>query len=140
MISAIVSNNEQFEKRTAYSKEKYLAKKKKKYLFRFHVEPTTLENIHSYYFNEDPKSIGFIRWDMVAFMLLQGSPYKRVLMAEKTKGLFLGALLERGASHITSCSEESKNMKRYPIVDQLNLSKSAIEGRVTFTEWKKIVE
>lgn len=90
-----MSNNEQFGKRTAYSKEKYLAKKKRKYLFRFHAEEPTLENVHNYYFNDEPKSIGFIRWDMFGFMLLQGGPYQTVLLAEKTKGLFLGSLLQR---------------------------------------------
>jgi len=28
-------------------------------------------------------------------MLLQGSPYRNVLLAEKTKGLFLASLLKR---------------------------------------------
>ena len=77
---------------------------------------------------------------MLAFMLLQGSPYKNVLLAEKTKGLFLGALLEKNVTHVTSCSDEMKNMKRYPIVDQLNLDKNKNEGKVRFTEWKIIAE
>lgn len=62
-------------------------------MFRFHVERPTIENVHNYYFTTDPKSIGFIRWDMLGFMLLQGSPYNNVLLAEKTKGILLASLI-----------------------------------------------
>ena len=81
IISTIAKNNEQFEKRTAYSKEKYIQKKKKKYVFRFHAEPTCIENVHKYYFQSDPKVVGFMRWDMLAYILLQASPYKNVFLA-----------------------------------------------------------
>jgi hypothetical protein len=42
---------------------------------------------------------------MFGFMLLQGSPYRNVLLAEKTKGLFLGSLLKRSAGKITVCCD-----------------------------------
>lgn len=64
-------------------------------MFRIHAEKPNLENVHNYYFKTEPKSIGYIRWDMFGFMLLQGSPYKNVLLAEKTKGLLLGSLIQR---------------------------------------------
>lgn len=37
-----MENNEQFEKRTNYSKEKYIKKKQKKYIFRIVAEPSSL--------------------------------------------------------------------------------------------------
>ena len=90
-----MDNNEQFEKRTLYSKAKYLNKKKKKYLFQFHAEPTTLENVHKYHFLSDPKSVNWIRWDMLGLLLLQAGPYGNVLLSEKTKGVVLGGILRR---------------------------------------------
>jgi hypothetical protein len=53
--------------------------------------------VHNFYFNSEPKGIGYIRWDMFGFMLLQGSPYRNVLLAERTKGILLGSLLKRSA-------------------------------------------
>jgi len=100
-----------------------LAKKRRKYLFRFHAEKPTLENVHNFYFTSDPKAVGYIRWDMFAFMLLQASPFRNVLLAEKTKGLFLGSLIQRSAQSVTVCCDEVKNIKRFPIVEQLNINK-----------------
>ena len=60
---------------------------------------------------------------MFALMLLHGSPYKNVLLAEKTKGIFLASLLKRSAQKITVCADEVKSLKRYPIVEQLNIKK-----------------
>ena len=64
-------------------------------MFTFHAEPTSLENLHKYYYEYDCKGVGYIRWDMLAFFLLQGSPYKNVFLAEKTRGIVMGALLMR---------------------------------------------
>jgi hypothetical protein len=61
--------------------------------------------VHNFYFNTDLKGVGFIRWDMLAFMLLQGSPFDNVLLAERTKGILLGSLLKRSAKHITVCGD-----------------------------------
>jgi hypothetical protein len=44
--------------------------------------------------------IGGIRWDMFALMLLHAGPIKRVLMAEKSKGILLGAMLAKGAQSV----------------------------------------
>ena len=121
IIQTIVENNEQFEKRTLYSKEKYLNKKKKKYLFQFHAEPTTLENVHKFYFLTDPKSVNWIRWDMLGFLFLQAGPFGRVLLSEKTKGIILGGILRRQFKSVTVAGDQLKNFKRFPIVEQLNI-------------------
>ena len=60
---------------------------------------------------------------MFGFMLLQGSPFNNVLLAEKTKGIFLASLLQRSAKKVTVCCDEVKNIKRFPIVEQLNIRK-----------------
>lgn len=72
-------------------------------------------------------------------MLLHGSPYKNVLLAERTKGIFLASLLKRSAQKITVCAEEVKSLKRYPIVEQLNIKKEETEGIVEFQDWKGLL-
>lgn len=138
MIQTIVQNNEQFEKRTAYSKEKYINKKKRKYLFQFHAEPATLEAVHKFYFLNDPKSIHWIRWDIMALLFLYMGPLGHVLISEKGKGLLLGGLLQRQCSSVTVAAEETKNFKRFPIVEQLNIKKEAVAGKVRFADWKAL--
>lgn len=75
---------------------------------------------------------------MFGFMLLQAGPFNNVLLAEKTKGLFLASLLQRSGKKITMCLEEGKGVKRFPIVEQLNISKERVAEAVTFSEWKDI--
>jgi tRNA (adenine-N(1)-)-methyltransferase non-catalytic subunit len=101
IISGLVENNEQFNKRSEYSKLKYLKKKERKYMFKIHALPATLENVHQYYFKQEHRSIGSIRWDILALLLLYSSPLNRVLLAEQTKGILLGSALTRGAKAIT---------------------------------------
>ena len=137
IIQKIASSNEQFEKRTVYSKEKYIEKKKKKYMFIFHVEPTNVENIHKYYYESDPKVVGFMRWDILAFLLLQASPFKHVFLAEITKGMILGSLLMKEVKSIHTFSDEKKHIKRFPIVEQLNIKKEPV-SKVKFYEWSDL--
>jgi len=74
-------------------------------MFRFHAEPATLDAVHNYYFKNEYRSIGSIRWDMLGLMLLNASPFKNVLLAEQTKGILLGSVLIRGARGVTSVSK-----------------------------------
>lgn len=69
-------------------------------MFKIHAEPTTLDNVHNYYFQQESRSICSIRWDMLALLLHFASPFQHVLLAEQSKGILLGALLIRGAKKI----------------------------------------
>lgn len=75
IINELVDNNEQFSKRTAYSKEKYLKKKSRKYMFHIQAEPITLAALHQHHYKDDPKSVAGLRWDMLALALLHGGPF-----------------------------------------------------------------
>ncbi len=137
IISGLVENNEQFSKRTEYSKQKYLRKKERKYLFRIHAQPVTLDSLHHYYFAHEHRAVGSIRWEMLGLFLLYAAPFHRVLLAEQTKGIILAATLARGAHSVTVAhqSEKKKALKNYPIVEQLNLSAQTQE-RASFASWE----
>jgi tRNA (adenine58-N1)-methyltransferase non-catalytic subunit len=137
IISGLVENNEQFSKRTEYSKQKYLRKKERKYLFRIHAQPVTLDALHHYYFAQEHRAVGSIRWEMLALLLLYASPFQKVLLAEQTKGILLAAALTRGAHSVTVAHppEKKKALKNYPIVEQLNLPAETQE-RAAFASWE----
>lgn len=137
IITGLVENNEQFSKRTEYSKQKYLKKKERKYMFRIHAEPVALDTLHNYYFKQEHRAVGSIRWEMLGLLLIYASPLGRTLIAEHTKGILLAAALARGAKSVTVASPEKKAIKNFPIVDQLNISKQAQEA-VSFTSWTEL--
>lgn len=105
-------------------------------MFRLHVEPTTLANLHSHYYNNHKESICSTRWDMFALLLLNAGPFHKVLVSEQGKGLLLAAILERGAQSITVASSKRMGIKKYAIVEQLNLKE--IDCNVNFEEWEKL--
>ena len=59
----------------------------------------------------------------MGLLLLHAGPFNRVLLAEKTKGIVLGSALIKGAQSVSVVSFDEKNMKSYPIVEQLNIDK-----------------
>lgn len=69
IIEKIVEGNQQFEKRTQYSKEKYMKRKKAKYLFYFTVLKAGIVNVSDYYFLNEAKTTGYLRWDMLGLVL-----------------------------------------------------------------------
>ena len=50
-------------------------------MFRIHAEPVTLDSLHKYYFAQEHKAIGSIRWEMLGLILLYAAPFRRVLLA-----------------------------------------------------------
>jgi len=118
----LIGNNEQFSKRTEYSKEKYIKKKERKYLFQIYAEPASLANVHLHYFKNDLKSICSIRWDTFALMLLHGGPYNTVLVGDQGRGLLLAGVILRGATKVTALVSKPLAIKQFPIVEQANIS------------------
>ena len=74
---------------------------------------------------------------MFALLLLNAGPFNKVLMSEQGRGLLLAAMLERGAQNVTVASSKKMWLKKYAIVEQLNLPKE-VDSLVTFEEWEKI--
>jgi len=60
---------------------------------------------------------------MLALMLLNSGPFGHVLLAEQSKGILLGSLLIRGSKSINIVSKETKGLKQFPIVHELNIKK-----------------
>ena len=124
LIDTLIENNEQFDKRTSFSKQKYIKKKQKKYMFRIHAEPTSVSNLHHHYYRNHRQNICGLRWDIFSLALLHGGKYDNVLLGEQGRGLLLGAVVERKPRAVTVVSGKKQTMKQYPIVDQLNISKT----------------
>ena len=70
LIKVIVENNTSMDKRTTFSQEKFLKKKKQKYRHLIWIVPTNLFNIVETFFLEDEKRINFMRMDTFSTMLV----------------------------------------------------------------------
>lgn len=107
-------------------------------MFKIYAQPVTLDALHAYYFKQEARVIGSLRWDMLGLLLLYSSPYKKTILAEQSKGILLGSLLVKGAKDISVVSTEKKGYKNFPIVEQLNIAKSKLES-INFTSWSDLI-
>ncbi len=97
IVGELVGNSKTFATRTVFSQQKYLAKKKRKYMPTIQLlRPTARTIAHAFYATE-PKSVAFLREDSLAALLsganvMAGSV---VVVVGEHSGLLIGAVLER---------------------------------------------
>jgi tRNA (adenine-N(1)-)-methyltransferase non-catalytic subunit len=97
LVDLLVQNSSTFETKTEFSQEKYIKKKKKKYVTEVFFLSPTLQNIVETIFEKDPKKISYLRSDTISQILTFGNirAGSRVLIVENVGGLIVGACLSR---------------------------------------------
>ncbi|CAI9116920.1 OLC1v1018212C1 [Oldenlandia corymbosa var. corymbosa] len=97
IIEALISNSATFDKKTAFSQEKYRLKKQKKYSPRVLLRRPVTRSICEAYFKKRPEQIGFLRMDTLALLLSLANvtSHSDVLVVDMVGGLVTGAIAER---------------------------------------------
>jgi tRNA (adenine-N(1)-)-methyltransferase non-catalytic subunit len=97
IIQKLVENSSSFATRHTFSKDKYLKKKKKKYLSYIKVLPPTVHEIGRHYMEKKPDKISHLRYDSLAQLLHLGNVFSnnQIIVAESCMGLVTAAVLER---------------------------------------------
>lgn len=97
IVGELVGNSKTFATRTAFSQQKYLAKKKRKYVPMIQIlRPTARTIAHALYVS-DPKSIAYLRVDTLAHLLAAANIQADsvpVVVGDHS-GLVCGAIFER---------------------------------------------
>ncbi|OWA54159.1 putative tRNA (adenine(58)-N(1))-methyltransferase non-catalytic subunit TRM6 [Hypsibius exemplaris] len=97
LINNIVQNSSTFGDRQEYGKEKYVAKKKEKHIYRFRILRPTLRLACDVYSSMKVNKINHIRVDTLAIMLSLSNIQagSKVLVVDGVQGLLLAAAMER---------------------------------------------
>lgn len=98
IIQTMIKNHGSFDKKTAYSQEKYLDRKHKKFLRRFSINYLTSNEMLDYlYFEKEPFRILNLSLEMLGLMMSYGNvmPGGNYLVVDETGGLVVYAMLER---------------------------------------------
>ncbi|KAK7321802.1 hypothetical protein VNO77_32755 [Canavalia gladiata] len=97
IIDALIANSATFEKKTAFSQEKYRLKKQKKYAPKVLMRRPGARSICEAYFKKYPSKIGFLRVDTLSFLLSMAnvSSNSDILVVDMVGGLLTGAVAER---------------------------------------------
>ncbi|KAH8509577.1 hypothetical protein H0E87_011362 [Populus deltoides] len=97
IIEALIANSATFEKKTAFSQEKYRIKKQKKYAPRVLLRRPSARSLCEAYFKKYPNRIGFLRVDALSLLLSLAnvSANSDILLVDMVGGLLTGAVAER---------------------------------------------
>jgi tRNA (adenine-N(1)-)-methyltransferase non-catalytic subunit len=95
----------EFDKKTEFSKSKYLKRKKAKYLQRFTVLEATWQNLCEAFYQKNPAKIRSMRTDTLSTILTIANirTHAKVLVVDDVNGLVVAAVLSRMNGSFASC-------------------------------------
>ena len=128
IIQQLVKNSDTWDIKNDFAQNKWLQKKKKKYLQRFRVIESTPLALCEVYNNKSRDKICVMRPDSLAHILSHSGVYSggRVLIFESMLGLITGSVAQRmgGDGRIISLYEGQQ--PRAEIIDFLNLDEETV--------------
>ncbi|XP_051129205.1 uncharacterized protein LOC127250092 [Andrographis paniculata] len=97
IVEALIANSATFDKKTAFSQEKYRVKKQKKYAPRLLMRRPYTRSICEAYFKKHAEKIGFLRVDTLSLLLSLANvtAHSDVLVVDMLDGIISGAVAER---------------------------------------------
>jgi len=134
LIAAVVAGSKTFEQRTEFSQQKYLKKKRKKYIQIVHIKRATALSLSECHFSKDPQKIGHLRYDALALMMRKADVHAgcKPLIVDTCQGLLTAAVVERVGGH---CDIFHGHGTQHPSIDcvrKLDVSPSVRHTVVTF--------
>lgn len=109
IIEKITTAHQDFQKKTEFSKEKYLRRKKMKYLQQFTPEPITTYQLLQIYQDKDAQRVMNMGLESLALVLAQANihPGGHYLVVDETPSLITAAILEKlgGLGSVTIAHE-----------------------------------
>ncbi|OBZ84806.1 tRNA (adenine(58)-N(1))-methyltransferase non-catalytic subunit TRM6 [Choanephora cucurbitarum] len=126
IIKMMVDSHTEFEKKTEYSKAKYIARKKKKFMKVFTPIRPTLCSITNYFYNKNPEKIKHLRIDTLSQLLSLGNVHanSKLLVVDDTQGLIVSSLLERMGGFGQLVALHEGEFHNYDILRYMNFPKS----------------
>ncbi|XP_014671633.1 PREDICTED: tRNA (adenine(58)-N(1))-methyltransferase non-catalytic subunit TRM6-like [Priapulus caudatus] len=101
IVTHLVQNSATFREKTQFSQQKYLRKKRAKYVARFAVLRPSTRILCQVFLDRGPQKVLNLRADSLAQMLTQTNirAHSKVIVVESCQGLIVGAVLERLGGH-----------------------------------------
>ncbi len=123
IIQRLVQNSETWDKKTDYAQEKYLKKKKKKYLKRFRIVESTPLTLCEVYESKSRDKICAMRPDTLSHLLSHSGVYAgcRALIFDGILGLLVGTVALRMAGEGLIMALYEGQQPRAEAIDFLNL-------------------
>jgi tRNA (adenine-N(1)-)-methyltransferase non-catalytic subunit len=135
----LIKNNESFDKKTDFSKAKYIKKKDKKYLRILTPIQPTARTLCEHFFEETPQKILNLRVDSLSQILTHANVHVgcRTLVVDETEGIVVSALMERMGLEGELLMIHNNDIQKMKIPAYMNFSVELWE-RTQKLPWTKI--
>ncbi|KAI8394005.1 adenine(58)-N(1)-methyltransferase non-catalytic subunit TRM6 [Radiomyces spectabilis] len=153
IIKKMVASHAEFDKKTEFSKAKYILRKKKKFMKVFTPIRPTMYNIAQYFFNKNPDKIKNLRIDTLSQLLGLANVRSngKLLVVDDTQGLIVAAAAERMGGYGTIVGLHEGLNHNYDILRYMNFSKhvlstihtvplSKVDPQVPDDPWEELTE
>ncbi|TPX48873.1 hypothetical protein SeMB42_g02812 [Synchytrium endobioticum] len=124
LIKTLVENSASFDKKTEFSKAKYIKKKQAKFTKAFIPTLPTARSLCDFFFEEDREKIRQIRVDTLSMVLNAANIHAgmRVIVADDAHGMLVAAVMERLGGYGTVFALHESDVPHYDIVSYCNFS------------------
>ncbi|KAJ3339472.1 tRNA (adenine(58)-N(1))-methyltransferase non-catalytic subunit trm6 [Gonapodya sp. JEL0774] len=141
LIQHVAENNSAFEKKTEFSKAKYLRRKEQKFGRIFRLFRPTAAIVCKYFLEVNAFKICDVRMDTLSQILLFGNVRfgARVLVVDEVAGLLVGAVMERlgGAGTVLAIHDSEEN--KFDCLPYLNWGRSE-QDRLQTLPWGRVMK
>ncbi|KXS15103.1 Gcd10p-domain-containing protein [Gonapodya prolifera JEL478] len=140
LIQRVAENNATFERKTQFSKAKYLKRKEQKFGKIFRLFDPTPSLLCQYYLDMNPSKTKDLRPDSLSQMLSFGNVRSgaNVAVVDEIGGLLIGAVMERLGSRGTVCAIYDGDTESYECLPYLNW-KQKDRDRLHTLPWNRIL-
>ncbi|RIB22294.1 Gcd10p family-domain-containing protein [Gigaspora rosea] len=140
IIKKVIESHSSFDKKTEYSKAKYIKRKESKFSRVFTPVRPTLYSVWEYFFAKNPSKIRDMRIDTLSQMLTisNARAYAKLLVVDDTQGLLITGVMERlGGSYGIVLGIHDGEYHNYDIVRYMNFSKKVNDSLMVLS-WQQI--
>ncbi|KAJ2017354.1 tRNA (adenine(58)-N(1))-methyltransferase non-catalytic subunit trm6 [Coemansia sp. RSA 922] len=139
IIASLTENNESFDKKTEFSKSKYILRKQRKFMKSFVPLETSVYNLCNYFFEFNPGKIRGIRADTLSQVLSLANVYSnaRILAVDDGQGIIIGALLSRMAAGGQVLGIHDGDVSNYDVIRYMNFTTDT-RDRLQTLPWSKL--
>lgn len=133
LVQTVAQHSSTFKDKTAFSQEKYLARKRAKFDLRVRVIRPTASTLCDVYFHKSPEKTMYMRCDSLAMLLAYSGVHSgvRALVYENCTGLVTGAVAERlGGCGVALNLFAGSNPPGIEFLRMLNLSPTELRSIV----------
>ncbi|RUP45323.1 Gcd10p-domain-containing protein [Jimgerdemannia flammicorona] len=141
IIQKMVDSHASFDKKTEFSKAKYIQRKQKKFMKVFTPLRPTMLSVAQYFFVKNPDKVRNMRIDTLSQILSFGNVHanSKLLVVDDTQGLVISAVAERMGGFGTILGIHDGDNHNYDILRYMNFSKHVLDS-VTTLPWTKVAK